>query len=392
MADLFGKTNTPEWMSPGIFSLESEKASESIGRNFSQAFNAAASRMQEQNQFDAMMPLRIQEANLKAQETQVDIAGKMIENQNKSDLASDRLTFQAAQSSWMKGDSAIAPQFKSPATQSIWENWKADTTLGKSIADQNALFKQKTAALDGPGIDAVLKLKGNNPLPSSAAWAKLGEEEKRVQADKMAARVAPPSEISKMLTEQKAAIARGDSEAADALGAALGNRTKPTAPTGEQSNALIYADRMKSNDQIIHDLEGKGFDPAGVGAAVWRPNIFKGEDLQSYEAAKKNWVTAVLRKESGAAIAQSEFKGADEQYFPQFGDAPKVVQQKAQLRSQVEDNMRRAAGNQATPTAKSQPVKQFQTEDEARKAGGKPGDIVEIYDQATARYRKARLK
>jgi len=36
----------------------------------------------------------------------------------------------------------------------------------------------------------------------------------------------------------------------------------------------------------------------------------------------------VLRKESGAAIAASEFDNAEKQYFPQPGDSDQVISQK----------------------------------------------------------------
>ena len=76
----------------------------------------------------------------------------------------------------------------------------------------------------------------------------------------------------------------------------------------------------------------------------WTPNVMTGEKFQSYDAARKNWISAVLRKESGAAISKSEEKGALEQYFPAFGDSATVVKQKAELRTLAETNMRRAIG------------------------------------------------
>jgi hypothetical protein len=46
-------------------------------------------------------------------------------------------------------------------------------------------------------------------------------------------------------------------------------------------------------------------------------NIMAPDAAQQYNAAKQNFVTAVLRKESGAAISQSEFDKEDQKYFPQ---------------------------------------------------------------------------
>lgn len=60
MANLFEGTHIPEWLSgsPGAYGLESEKAAESIGRTFGAAFNAAAGRKQEMEQFSAQLPLK----------------------------------------------------------------------------------------------------------------------------------------------------------------------------------------------------------------------------------------------------------------------------------------------------------------------------------------------
>lgn len=346
---------------------------------------------EEGRQFDATIRMRAHQAQSQQQLEQLAIANQMLDNQLKVDAASDRTAFTAAQAAWMKGDTSVSPMLKTPQAQGAWENWKADTALGKKIADENALFKTKVTALDGPGIDSVLKMRGNSPLPSSEAWAKLGEEEKRVSAANAALR-ATPSEVSKMVAEQRAATQRGDVEAAAAIGAVLGNKTMPPAPNQDQSNALNYADRMKYNEGVLGELEKKGFNAAGMGGvSAPLPNLLQGEDLQSYTSAKKNWISAALRKESGASIAPSEFQGADEQYFPQLGDAQKVVQQKTKLRILVEENMRKAAGPFAEKSATTQSIKQFQSEADARKAGAKSGDKIMLYDSQQARYRPYQL-
>jgi hypothetical protein len=43
-------------------------------------------------------------------------------------------------------------------------------------------------------------------------------------------------------------------------------------------------------------------------------------------------MTAVLRRESGAAISSGEYDNADKQYFPQIGDSKEVIKQKARNR------------------------------------------------------------
>jgi hypothetical protein len=122
---------------------------------------------------------------------------------------------------------------------------------------------------------------------------------------------------------------------------------KRAALTDAQANALQYSERMKFNNSIIDHIEAQGFSPATVSGTVQGalPNFMAGEMSQQYHAAARNWISAVLRKESGAAISKSEESGALNQYFPKLGDAPSVIQQKADLRKLAEENMRRAIGN-----------------------------------------------
>jgi len=73
------------------------------------------------------------------------------------------------------------------------------------------------------------------------------------------------------------------------------------------------------------------------------PNAMQSSERQQFEQSKRNFINAVLRRESGAAIADSEFDSADLQYFPQRGDSPEVVVQKAQNRNTVINNLYREA-------------------------------------------------
>jgi hypothetical protein len=56
------------------------------------------------------------------------------------------------------------------------------------------------------------------------------------------------------------------------------------------------------------------------------------ENKQMLDQAKRDFMSAVLRRESGAAISSGEYENADRQYFPQIGDNAKVIAQKASNR------------------------------------------------------------
>ena len=65
--------------------------------------------------------------------------------------------------------------------------------------------------------------------------------------------------------------------------------------------------------------------------------------------AKTNFVTAVLRKESGAAISSEEFTNEDKKYFPQPGDSQELIDQKRQARILAIDTLRMSAGRAIQP-------------------------------------------
>jgi hypothetical protein len=76
--------------------------------------------------------------------------------------------------------------------------------------------------------------------------------------------------------------------------------------------------------------------------SVMRP--FSSEKQNNYEQAKENFITAVLRKESGAAIGQTEFATEERKYFPQVGDSDSTIKQKQEARRLAISAMRQIAG------------------------------------------------
>ena len=70
--------------------------------------------------------------------------------------------------------------------------------------------------------------------------------------------------------------------------------------------------------------------------------------VQRFYQASANFVAALLRKESGAAIAESEYRDAYKQYFPQLGDSAETILTKQNAREAVIRNMVGAAGDALT--------------------------------------------
>lgn len=109
----------------------------------------------------------------------------------------------------------------------------------------------------------------------------------------------------------------------------------------------------------MDELVNTGYDPTSVGgirdqltAGRTATNWAASPEGQKFRQAAMNWVRANLRKESGAAIAVDEARQEIANYFPQPGDSPAVVQQKAEQRKVVEGAMRKAAGGALPPAMK----------------------------------------
>lgn len=76
------------------------------------------------------------------------------------------------------------------------------------------------------------------------------------------------------------------------------------------------------------------------------PSWLQSGTVRQQEQAERDFINAVLRQESGAAIAESEFDNARRQYFPQPGDDAATLEQKRINREGQFENFLNQAGIQ----------------------------------------------
>lgn len=141
----------------------------------------------------------------------------------------------------------------------------------------------------------------------------------------------------------------------------LGADGKPIATsvgnlTGEQSNAVAFGARALDAQNMLRQLEAAGTTntnpvyravsglPVIGGALGGAANFLNSDQQQSYEQAKRNFVSAILRKESGAAISESEFLNEEKKYFPQTNDSAATIEQKARARDLAIEALKAQAG------------------------------------------------
>jgi len=142
-----------------------------------------------------------------------------------------------------------------------------------------------------------------------------------------------------------------------------------------QGNATAFGMRMKDSHELLTKLENMGETNTGLIRGVVGgtfglvpligdklndatgnvfnalPGVLGGlsEDQQKVQNARINFITAILRKESGAAISPQEFATAEKLYFPSPGEGTGVIKQKQRAR----DLAIKAMKVQAGPGAKS---------------------------------------
>lgn len=145
----------------------------------------------------------------------------------------------------------------------------------------------------------------------------------------------------------------------DAQGNELKGRQNMTEAQGKAAGMFHRAEAANS---ILNTLEDSGNTNRGVikqaagaipligGAAEMGVNMLPGalggpsSEQQKVEQARRDFVNAALRVESGAAISDSEFRNAERQYFPMPGDTPATLKQKRESRQRELEALKLQAG------------------------------------------------
>jgi len=121
-----------------------------------------------------------------------------------------------------------------------------------------------------------------------------------------------------------------------------------------QGNALMYSERLRFANETMDRMVIEGAVPtkdfiSGLIAKVTADNPFSianalmAPEFQVWKSAADNFIRATLRKESGAAIADTEYIGGFKDYISLLGDSDKLAEHKRDLRMGIADAMRRVS-------------------------------------------------
>ncbi len=145
------------------------------------------------------------------------------------------------------------------------------------------------------------------------------------------------------------------------------NITPQKQATAAQETTALYANRIEQSNAIISQLDNTiaKMNPLVFQGQQMLPqfaNVLKSGNFQSVDQAQRNFVNAVLRRESGAVISPQEFDNARQQYFTLPGDTPATIAQKKANRDLVQQGFISGAGQAYTPIVATDPYASFRTQ------------------------------
>ena len=196
---------------------------------------------------------------------------------------------------------------------------------------------------DPEAIRALKLIHGDGTPAYLAALADYGR--KMTTHAPAASAVSYGSPVPIMLPDGSIGYAQPGNKAGAAPQVMAGADGRPLVKPGEaekpltegQAKALAYASRMQAADQTLAELARSG-TRASIPGSMQNNSVgdvltaLAPADSQRLNQAKRDFVNATLRRESGAVISPGEFANADRQYFPQVGDSRVVIEQKARNR------------------------------------------------------------
>lgn len=262
----------------------------------------------------------------------------------------------------------IQQQKKSPIPDDLYK--KLTERQLQSFKDQAAGVKEFEGSIQSPkDINPILAVasglsdffSGTNYLQGIQGQKSAQEKQEREDRFKL-------QQMKQSLTDKEIDMLKNQfqhQQESEQLRAQMGIAREKIAAEKEKSNkppelkdwqvqSATYGRRLAQAENVFNDLENQGYDRSSfgegakdvgskllnfVGAGYLTP-----ENLKRQQQAERNFVTATLRKESGASISPTEFETAEKQYFARSGDSPEVLAQKRANRQQVIEGMKLGAG------------------------------------------------
>lgn len=212
---------------------------------------------------------------------------------------------------------------------------------------QQEAYQEALTGQQGPTLSRVLNEGFQAKLQAQQEQKALERQQRRGAIDlqninlqeakrKAAEATLPPEETQEGKLAAYKSRLKQDEEAAKIAG---GGKI-----TADQRKAAGFATRVKQAEDIIESIGDARATLSGAAQSML-PTAAQSDVIQRQDQAERNFINAVLRRESGAAISPSEFDSAEKQYFPRLGDSPSVIKQKMANRLAVLASLEAESGD-----------------------------------------------
>ena len=115
-----------------------------------------------------------------------------------------------------------------------------------------------------------------------------------------------------------------------------------------EGKSVTYGVRAAAGLKKLEDLEDGGYNPGNeqdrFAANLPGGNYVMSKTGQKYAQAEREFLGAILRKDTGAAVTDGEMEFYGEQFFPRAGDSAGVIKQKRTARRTAFDALKKGSG------------------------------------------------
>lgn len=243
--------------------------------------------------------------------------------------------------------------------------------LGRRKDERESRYRERALDIQERGV-AATERRANQPAGAASRSeaqmiAEMTPEEfaryrQRKQALLPAREPAPPSwSVAGNLTGPNGEPVQIDPRTGRLRILPLPEGVKRTAPSAgkpaTEAESRVYG-FFKRAEQAAGDLESIKEVPGEMERAmVGRSflNRFTSPQAQMFDNATRQFINAVLRRDSGAVISDDEFASAQKEYIPVPGDSPQVLERKRQNRRTALEALRVGAGRLLDSAADGEP-------------------------------------
>lgn len=238
-----------------------------------------------------------------------------------------------------------------------------DAELGANVS-----MRGQDISREGNILDNQTAVRGQDISAASSRYATdVGASNNRLDNDTSRLNAQLAADVSRDNARLAADVDREKIQATAAVGKKLAEW---------ESKGLNLQARMEDAEASLLKDYKPGFwvSMASAVPGVGGTGVLTSDEFNSYRQAARQWISGVLRLDSGAAVPDSEFATYFQTYFPQAGESDAVAAQKKAAREAVMNNGRMVLGDIATrlpPRPAYQNPLEKSGQPETRTIGGK---------------------